>query len=178
MSGKVEIVAKTMYTATAERDGRFWFLRVPDLNVATQARRLDQAEELVRGLIATRLDVDPDSFEVTVRSELAPELSELVVRAVAAKGRAAAAQAEASNAVRGAAKALTEAGLTIRDAGAQLGMTHQRVAQLLADPVQSPSSEALGATVGEGGRTVVVYSPKGRRRTTAREVVAEARLSS
>ncbi|HEX6498731.1 MAG TPA: hypothetical protein VF054_06820 [Micromonosporaceae bacterium] len=41
------------YRIRAEREGRFWLLTVPELDVVTQARRLTEAEEMARDLIAT-----------------------------------------------------------------------------------------------------------------------------
>jgi hypothetical protein len=130
--------ARKVYRATAERDGRFWLLNVPEIERVTQARRLDQAEMMVRSLISIMTGEAEDSFDVDIHPQLETALSDVVVRALAAKGRAAAAQAEASNLQREAARALTESGMTIRDAGDLLGITHQRVAQLLPSRPERP----------------------------------------
>lgn len=119
------------YRATAERDGRFWLLRVEGIG-ATQARRLDQAEEMVRDLVYTLREEAPDSFDVVIAPVLEPALTELVKRAVTAKMNATMTQLEASALASEAVKGLLDAGLTFRDVGAQLDITHQRVAQILA----------------------------------------------
>jgi hypothetical protein len=46
-----------MYRAELERDGRFWRVRVPDIERSTQARSLSEAEAMVRDLIAVMTDV-------------------------------------------------------------------------------------------------------------------------
>lgn len=124
------------YRASAERDGAWWVLRVPEIGSVTQARRLDQAEAMVRDLVHVMTDEPPDSFDVEVWPYLEAQTAEVVVRAAAAAGRARVKQLEASITQREAAAALDRAGLTVRDIGRILGLSYQRVAQLLADPTE------------------------------------------
>ncbi len=60
------------YRVIAEPDGRWIFLRVPELGCATEARHWHQVEWMARDLIATWLGVPPGSFEVEV-VEASPE---------------------------------------------------------------------------------------------------------
>jgi predicted RNase H-like HicB family nuclease len=122
------------YRAVCDRSGSWWAISVPELRgVRTQARRLDQAEAMVREAIALMLDVPEDSFDVVLAPHL-PERTELAVDELRRrKGQADAAQRAASEAAVAAAEALVGAGLTVRDAGRVLGVSHQRVAQLLGD---------------------------------------------
>ena len=55
-----------LYTATASRDGKWWMIRIPDLDGLTQTRRLGDAESTAREYIAATLDVAPDDIAVTV----------------------------------------------------------------------------------------------------------------
>jgi DNA-binding CsgD family transcriptional regulator len=80
---------------------------------------------------------DSDSFLVDIHPVLEPELSEAVVRATAASGEARIQQLEASIANREAAELLARSGLPVRDIGRLLGISHQRVQQLLADQTKS-----------------------------------------
>lgn len=57
----------TTYEVTAERDGKFWFIRIPALDGATQARTTDEIPAMARDYIATTLDVPADSFDLEVR---------------------------------------------------------------------------------------------------------------
>jgi hypothetical protein len=172
----VDMSARKTYRASAVRDGDVWLLDVPEIERVTQARRLDQAERMVRSLVSIMTGEAEDSFDVAIQPELDSALSEIVLRAVSAKGRAAAAQAEASNLQREAVRRLTESAMTIRDAGDLLGITHQRVAQLLASKPERPSAAALADALGGGDRPVDVYSVRsGHRRITARQAVNEVR---
>ena len=132
---------RRVYQATAERDGDVWLVKVPAVERVTQARRLDQAGAMARSLISIMTGEPDDSFDVQVRPRLEPALAELADTATNARARAAQAQADASTALRQAARTLCDSGLTIRDVGAILGVTHQRVAQLL----------STGSTVGATG---------------------------
>jgi predicted RNase H-like HicB family nuclease len=124
------------YRVTAERDGRFWLLRVPELpGVFTQVRRLEQAPEMVRDAIALMLDVPADTFEVDVEPALEPELAALV--ASTQRMRDAATQmVHGSNTrlARTVHALVGEQQLTVRDAAALLDLSFQRVAQLAAEP--------------------------------------------
>jgi hypothetical protein len=60
----------------AVREGKFWLLSVPEVDVMTQARRLTEAEEMARNLIATWLDVASDSFAVDLDVALPDELTQ------------------------------------------------------------------------------------------------------
>lgn len=151
------------YRATAVRDGAWWVIRVPAINSATQARRLDQAEAMVRDLVHAITDQPLDSFDVEVHPDLPGELPELLVRTAAASGRARVAQLEASIATREAAVALDKVGLTVRDIGSLLGVSYQRVQQLLADrtepAVLRDRLEREMTPVGDSGTIVFQRQP-------------------
>lgn len=122
----------TTYTVRARRIGGWWALDVDGVSgVHTQVRRLDQAEGMSREAISLVLDVPEDAVTVTVAPEVPATLRSMVNEAVAARSRAADAQDAAARLTRDAARRLVQEGLTVRDAGALLGMSHQRVAQLV-----------------------------------------------
>lgn len=61
------------YTAVCRRSGDWWAISVDELKgVHSQARRARQVDAMARDAIALFLDVAPDSFNVTVRPEVAP----------------------------------------------------------------------------------------------------------
>ncbi|WP_136044230.1 hypothetical protein [Microbacterium sp. K41] len=54
------------YAVTAERNGNFWFIRIPELDGVTQARTGEEIPVMARDYIAVTLDVPVDSFDLTV----------------------------------------------------------------------------------------------------------------
>jgi predicted RNase H-like HicB family nuclease len=127
------MTAPKTYTARCVRSGDWWAITIPELNgVHSQVRRLDQAEVMAREAIGLFLDVPADSFDVRVEPILPPQLQADVERARSVRGQADDMQREASTATARAARELVkDAKLTVREAGQILGVSHQRVAQLL-----------------------------------------------
>lgn len=56
----------TTYRATATREGKWWMIRIPEIDGLTQARRLEQAEEMAREYIAASEGVELANVDVTV----------------------------------------------------------------------------------------------------------------
>ncbi|MDX6230976.1 MAG: hypothetical protein QOI76_4366 [Frankiales bacterium] len=54
----------TTFDITAQREGHWWLIQVPELGCATQARRRSQVESTARDLIAVWLDVPLGSFDI------------------------------------------------------------------------------------------------------------------
>lgn len=122
------------YVARCVRSDGWWAITVDGVKgVHTQARRLDQVEDMVREAVALVRDVEPGSFEVRVRPVLDDATRSAVEEALEQKAAADAAQTAAQQAWRHAARTLVEDGLTVRDAGKVLGVSHQRINQLVND---------------------------------------------
>ena len=146
-------VLKT-YTAVCRPSGRWWLIDVPELDLFTEAFRLDRVEHMARDLIALWLEVPEDSFRVVVKPELGPELDAAVSRARKARQRADRAQREAAEANTTAVTALLALGLSMREAGQILGLSHQRVAQIAAAARKQAADEPYEAgTAAEDGRS-------------------------
>lgn len=128
-----KVKAKKTYSVRAARSGDWWAITIPELKgVHSQARRLDQASAMAREAISLFLDVDPDTIQVSVEPVLPSELQSEVARARAVRGQAEDLQREAGVATAAAARHLVRgAHLTVREAGQILGVSHQRIAQLL-----------------------------------------------
>jgi hypothetical protein len=124
------------YRVTASRDGKFWMLEItgPGLkrSGATQVRRLDQIEAMVRDWLVTRFDLlDESTVEIILEPVLPAEERSVVDAALSKRQAAEEAQREAVAATTAAARELTKHDLTTRDIGALLGISHQRVSQMV-----------------------------------------------
>jgi predicted RNase H-like HicB family nuclease len=128
----------TTYRATATRDGRWWSVELHDLPPkhfgATQGRDLEDAKYMAQDAIALLLDVPKSEVEIDLHVNEADELIAEVERARAR--RAEAAHEEQATLVR-AARRLVDQGMTQRDAARLLGLSFQRVHQLLKAPTQT-----------------------------------------
>lgn len=131
------------YTARARRTGAWWAIDVPDLpGVYSQVRRLDRVESMARDAIALFLDVDPATLEIRVETNLPSELRRDVDAVGRLRAEADRLQVESSGAMRHVTHELLGRGLSVRDAAAILGISHQRVSQLVRE--ESEGREGTG----------------------------------
>jgi len=126
---------KPAYDVSATRSEGWWSIRadVPGSIVWSQARRLDQVDDMIRESIALSLNVNPSSFTITVSLNLGDELADQLERTREVSKAAEAAQAEAALSTRAMARRLRDLGYTVRDCGRLMHLSPQRVSQLLAD---------------------------------------------
>lgn len=126
------------YYATLELDprSRQWMADIEDLPVHTWGRSLGKVKEYAREALALHLDADVDEARVHLvfrTPKLPTPVLEVIEEAEAARNEADTAAVRAAEAKTAAARALVrEAHLSMRDAAAVLGVSHQRVQQLLA----------------------------------------------
>lgn len=119
----------------ARRSGRWWAISLPDHpGVFSQARRLDQVEDCAREALALALDVPqpavgPFELRVSPPGSIAAELAELQQ----ANRTAEAAATSAAELRLEIVETLAADGFSLRDIGALVGLSHQRVSQLLAE---------------------------------------------
>ncbi len=120
------------YVAIYEHDDAddAWNVRIDDLDgCQTYGRSLRQAQARIAEALALWLDSESDSFAIDHR--LPSDLAAVARRVGRARADAERAGTKAQVAAAEAAKALTERGLSRRDAAEILGLSHQRVQQLL-----------------------------------------------
>ena len=130
------------YTARARRSGAWWAIDIPELpGVYSQARRLDRVGPMARDAIALFLDVDPATLDIRVETNLPSDLRRDVDAVGRLRAEADRLQVESSGAMRQLAHELRGRGLSVRDAAAILGISHQRVSQLV-----RPESERVAGT--------------------------------
>lgn len=122
------------YRVDAIRSGGWWAITVPSLDgVFSQAKRLDQVENSAREAISLMLDIDENDvgaldIVVTPPARAAELLRALEVSVAAADEATRLAAATR----REVAELLRAEGLPLRDVGELIGVSHQRVSQLLA----------------------------------------------
>ena len=130
-------MAERSFKVTAHRSQGWWALEVTggglEYPAYTQARRLDQAEDMVRDLLALHFDItasEVGGLEIVpvLDAALADELSQTRQ----AREQAEKLRADATAQTRLTAQHLREQGLAQRDISTLLGVSHQAVSQLLA----------------------------------------------
>lgn len=123
-------MTRPVYEVTATREGDWWSI-VADLGereVASQARRLDQVEPMIREAISLVLDVDEHAFDIEVTPVL-PDLSPQAHEAIEIRQRLAELQGRLGEIEPDAVSELRER-LTVRDVAELFGITPSRVSQI------------------------------------------------
>jgi hypothetical protein len=143
---------KPTYHVKIWPDGDWWLARViaasdnaegSPLNALTQARSLAKIGPMARDLIATILDIDEETFDVSFVYELPARLNDLVSQARGAREWAEAAQELWQQYSTRAARVLSADGYSLREIATLLGLSYQRVDQLLESPVERKLHSAL-----------------------------------
>lgn len=125
---------RRVYRVRARRSGTWWALDTRDVRgFASQARRLDRAEAAARDAIRLLTDMPDDAFEIEIHPDLGDEIAVGIARLGAARTEARDLRARIAR-LQGdlAAELADRHGLPVRDIGVLLGISHQRVAQILA----------------------------------------------
>jgi len=129
------------YTAVYWREGSNWLVELSEEpRVHTFARTLAKAEEHIRDASALWFEKDDVPLKHVYR-DLPLETSEIVWTAREARSELASAEERALEATRAGANRLMDgAGLSLRDAAHLLGISHQRLHQI----VRGAAAEAGG----------------------------------
>jgi predicted transcriptional regulator len=147
------------YTITVSRSDGWWALTVsgPGLKRGyhTQVRRLEQADEMARDLVATMLDVEVSTidadFDLTVADdEVATELEATLLARLAAT----LVKQRAAEATQATVADLARRGYVHRDIGYLLGISHQAVGKLL-----NEAQKGTPASADDAGARPLVLSP-------------------
>jgi len=120
------------YKVVMERDEEgAWIVRVPEVQGChTSGRSIRQATNRIREALSLFVD-DADDAELDVAVRLDPGIRPLVSDARRKQAAADEANARWSATARSSARELERAGLSRRDVGYLLGISHQRVQQLI-----------------------------------------------
>ena len=126
---------KQTYTVRVSREGKWWIGQVDGVvGAATEVARLAELDTEVRDLLAGLLDRDDEDFDLSWdMSAILGSDGQAVWQAYRAERDDLSALTVKVEANRIATlRALREAGVSVRDSAALVGLSHQRVAQLLA----------------------------------------------
>ena len=124
-----------VFTAVFERDDEgYWLVELEEEpRVHTYGRTLAKAREHIVDATALWFEVAPEDLNVVEDVRLPAPVKAALELARKEREHAQAAQEAAAGATRDAARALVKDGrLSVRDAADVLGLSHQRVQQLLA----------------------------------------------
>lgn len=116
----------TTFTALCERAGRWWTIRVPQVDGLTaQVRSLEQAEMMTRQSIVRTLGIPPES----IRVEIVPDAPAPVSQALQSRHAARQAVQTAVQATKVALEALLQDGYLYQDAATLLGLSSAEMAR-------------------------------------------------
>lgn len=116
------------------REGKWWMVEIPELDGLTQARRLAEVGQMAREWIALTLDlpfsqvdaniveVDVEGLDVQAAGDLVAQLREDVRQL----------EALISGVTAATAEKLVGEGVPVRDVAEVLGLSHQRISQIVA----------------------------------------------
>lgn len=123
---------KKTYVAVYERDpdDDAWNVHIKGVDgCQTYGRSLRQAHARIREALALWLDREPESL--SIRDELPTTVASVADRVSRAREEAERAGSKAQHETAEAVRRLTDLGLSRRDAAELLGLSHQRIQQLL-----------------------------------------------
>jgi DNA-directed RNA polymerase specialized sigma subunit len=120
------------YRVTYAREGTHWVAQVEDPDISTYGRNLAAAKAHAREAIAAYLEVDRvDDSDLDEEVRLANELRQAITDLVAKRRVVEQLEDEVTDQTRQFALRLVRDGFSTRDAGEILGISHQRVAQVV-----------------------------------------------
>lgn len=135
-------------TAVYERDrDGYWLVELAEEpRVHSYGRTLTKARAHILDAAALFYEADPERLVVVDDVRIPSGVLAAVEAARAARGQAQRSARDADTATRAAAAALVNtAGLSVRDAAELLGVSHQRVHQILERPERSSDRQAATA---------------------------------
>src|SRR4029077_2422855 len=125
-----EAMTATGFNVTARRSQGWWAIEITGTGLShpayTQTRRLDQAEDAVRDLLALHFGIDASQTgTIEVRPVLEAALAGAIDKTRQIRQRAERLRVDAVYLTRQTARRLSEQGLPQRDISVLLGVSHQ-----------------------------------------------------
>jgi hypothetical protein len=120
----------TTYHADVTRDGKFWLIRVREIDRSTQALRYKDVPVMAAELVEIMTGLGGDDYDLELEVRLPDAVRDHLARAEVLRGEADRRKAEAAAEARAAVRELLAQGVSQREAGQLLGLSFQRVNQL------------------------------------------------
>lgn len=117
--------------ATASKEGKWWNIAIAEIDQVTATKKLADVQEYADSLAAVALDVPTESVSVNVAYQLPEDVKTEWEAARADTRRAKELTIEAATRTRTVIQALHDGGYTGRDIEKLLGISFQRVSQIL-----------------------------------------------
>ena len=124
------VEAVRTYHAEVTRDGRFWLIRVHEIDRSTQALRYKDVSTMANELIEIMDGVSRNEYDLHLTVHLPDSVQDHLARAEVLREEAERKRAEAAAENRAAVRELLAQGLSQREAGDVLGLSFQRINQL------------------------------------------------
>lgn len=118
-------------TARPGHNPKWWVLVCDEARCVSQCRRLSQADAEMREAIAEFAGLPVDGFHIKVEVSLQGELDRVLDEFHQAQEQEKAVAQQLKEKSRQTAHALVQAGITQRDAAELMGISNQRVSQLV-----------------------------------------------
>jgi hypothetical protein len=119
----------TEYTAIVTRSDPGWSIYVPEVDRHTYAAHLREIEPMARDLVQVMTDLPLE--DIAVVAQLPDDLAQAIAAMRSTRDGLTAAETAARTAQQTAATALRNVGAPLRDIALALGVSHQRVHQIL-----------------------------------------------
>lgn len=113
-------------------DTGWWVVTIPEVpGAVTQSKRLDKVPDDVGEVLELLVGSKPGSYQLDVRTVVPGEAGELAARAFELRAEAEKLSSSVATTTTTAVVTLSKSGLSMRDIGQLVGVSHQRVDQIL-----------------------------------------------
>ena len=119
------------YHAEVTRDGRFWLIRIPEIGRSTQALHYKDVPTMASELTEIMDGIGSEDYDLRLKVKLPSSVEDHLARAEVPREESDRKKAEAAAESRAAVRELLAEGLSQREAGEVLGLSFQRVNQLV-----------------------------------------------
>jgi predicted RNase H-like HicB family nuclease len=123
-------------------DTGWWVVTVPEVSGAvTQSKRLDKVPDDVGEVLELLTGRKPDSYELDIHTVVPGKAGELAARAFELRTEVEKLSSSVATTTSTAVVTLSQSGFSMRDIGQLVGVSHQRVDQILKES-KAPSRRA------------------------------------